>query len=398
LSGRRAELILLKMQELHEEGRMRVPPSFGTFKKVLDCWANTSEAGAAQRAEDLLSLAEKLYGAGDTNMRPDLEGYISVITAWSSSYASEAPERIQKHLTTIKKRRAEGDTIFKMNDRIYAALIQAYANSGRENSASTALSIFEATPEDMRTTPVYNALIQAQGGDSSKAEDLLQEMHHLYFMDGNDFVEPDVESFNSVLQAWLRSGSPMTAWRCDGIFKRMQSLSSSGELNAKPNSRTFDLVISALAQDWGAELGKLDSYLSLLKQHYQSGECDCAPTVTSYTEAIKAWCRKDDDPRAFLRAKALLDEMHELAKDGVDSVRPNRNTYEVYLKALSQQRFLDARAELASDVVIKMKENQVDVDEDLRPCLQRCFLPLDHFPSWVVMVDDSVTPQSHWIQ
>lgn len=188
----------------------------------------------------------------------------------------------------------------------------------------------------------------------------------------------------------------MAAWRADSIFQRMEQMSKTGKLDVKPNSRTFDLVISTLAQDWGAELAKVDMYLTLLKQHYIAG--DCVPTVTSYTEAIRAWASKSDDPRAILRAQALLDEMYELVREGVDTMRPNRNTYEVYLQGVRQSS-LEDRTQLVNDVLFKMKENEFDLDKDLRSSIQRCLLPVSsRSNSWVVDVDDYIEPKKEWAQ
>lgn len=392
-SGRRAEIILLKQQELYDEGTCS-PPTFDTFNKVLNCWSNSQEEDAVERMENMLLLAQSLYDDGDTKLRPDFDGYMTVITAWSKSQRPDAPDRIQMHLKSLQKRRLEGDQTFKIDCRIYAALIRAYANSGREDAQTMANTIFESAPDNLRNTSLYNALIEAQGGDSSRAGELLQIMHLLYF-EGHDIVKPNTNTFNAVIQSWLRSGSPMAAWRVDGIFKRMQDLSKSGKLDVKPNSRTFDLVISTLAQEWGTELAKVDKYLALLKEHYLAG--DCVPTVTSYTEAIRAWT-KDDDPRAFLRAQALLNEMHELAREGVDSVRPNRSTYEVYLDGLLHSSVED-RTQLVNDVLLKMRQNNFDLDNGMRSCIQRCLLPLSsRSNTWIVNVDECIDTQNDWIR
>jgi len=393
-SGRRAEIVLLKQQELYEDGNC-LQPTFETFKKVLNCWSNSQEHGAAEKMENMLLLANSLYDAGDTMLRPDFDGYMSVINTWSRSHTPDAPDKIQSHLKTLYQRRLEGDETFTIDSRVYAALIRAYANSGCGDAQTMAYSIFQSAPDDLKDTSLYNLLIEAQGGDSNRAEELLQVMHMSYF-EGNDNVKPNTETFNAVIQTWLRSGSPMAAWRADGIFKRMEELSKSGKLDVKPNSRTFDLVISTLAQDWGAELAKVDVYLALLKQHYLAG--DCVPTVTSYNEAIRAWTSKNDDPRAILRAQALLDEMHELVREGVDTVRPNRNTYEVYLEGVCQSS-LEDRTQLVNDVLFKMKENEFDLDSDLRSSIQRCLLPVSsRANSWIVDVDEYINPKNEWIQ
>jgi len=297
-------------------------------------------------------------------------------------------------LKTLYQRRLEGDETFTIDFRVYAALIRSYSNSGREDAKAMAYSIFESVPDDIKDTALYNLLIEAQGGDSIRAEELLQVMHMSYF-EGNENVKPNTETFNAVIQTWLRSGSPMAAWRADSIFHRMEELSKAGKLDVKPNSRTFDLVISALAQDWGAELAKIDVYLELLKKHYLAG--DCVPTANSYTEAIRAWASNNDDPRAILRAQALLNEMHELVRDGLDTMRPNRDTYEVYLEGVCQSS-LDDRTQLVNDVLFKMKENNFEIDNDLRLSIQRCLLPVSsRANSWIVNVDEYVNPNNEWI-
>ena len=394
-AGKRAEMVLLKQQELYEDGNCS-PPTFETFKKVLHCWSNSQENGAAERMENMLLLADSLYDDGDTMLRPDFDGFMSVIMAWSKSHSPDAPDKIQSHLKTLYQRRLEGDQSFTIDSRVYASLIRSYANSGRGDAQTMAFSVFESAPDDVKDTSLYNLLIEAQGGDSSRAEELLQVMHISYF-EGNENVKPNTETFNAVIQAWLRSGSPMAAWRADGIFQRMEEMSATGKLDIKPNSRTFDLVISALAQEWGAELGKIDIYLALLRQHYLAGEC--VPTVTSYTEAIRAWASKNDDPRAILRAQALLDEMNELVREGVDTMRPNRDTYEVYLEGVGQSSMED-RTQLINDVLFKMKENGFDLDNEMRSSIQRCLLPVSsRANSWIVDVDeDYINSNNGWIQ
>eukprot|EP00532_Pseudo-nitzschia_australis_P000612 CAMPEP_0168197066 /NCGR_PEP_ID=MMETSP0139_2-20121125/20922_1 /TAXON_ID=44445 /ORGANISM="Pseudo-nitzschia australis, Strain 10249 10 AB" /LENGTH=1040 /DNA_ID=CAMNT_0008121425 /DNA_START=219 /DNA_END=3341 /DNA_ORIENTATION=- len=392
-SGRRAETILLKQQELYEEG-ICSPPTFDTFKKVLRCWSNSLESSAPDRMENMLLLAQSLHDAGDSRLRPDFDGYMTVITALSKSQNPDAPYKIQSHLKNLHRRRVEGDQTFRIDSRVYAALIRAYANSDSDNAQAMANTIFQSAPDDLKDTALYNALIEAQGGDSNRAEEFLQVMH-LSYSEGNDIVKPNTETFNGVIQSWLRSGSPMAAWRADGIFKRMVELSNTGKLDVKPNSRTFDLVISTLAQDWGAELAQVDAYLALLKEHYRAG--DCVPTVTSYTEAIRAWAFKDDDPRAILRAQALLDEMHELAREGVNTVRPNRSTYQVYLEGLCQSSVHD-RTHLVNDVLFKMRENKFDLDDAMRSSIQRCLLPVSsRANTWIIDVDEYINPQNEWM-
>ena len=388
-SGRRAEGIILKMQELHEKGALDLNPTFYAFQKVIDCWSNMDEEGSAARANDVLTLAERISQEGNKQTRPDRDGYMSVITAWSKSHEADAPDRIVKLIRAMKLRFDQGEREFALKESAYAALIQAYANCGNPEAAKLAQRVFDAAPEKFKNTELYNALIGAQGGDSISAEAILQEMHKAY-LDGNEMVQPNTESFNLVLMAWSRSGSPMAAWRADGIFNRMNELTSRGELPVKPNGRTFDMVISTLANELGADGAlKVERYLGLLKDYYRSGELDCTPSVTSYTEAIRAWGSNIEDPRSVLRAKALLDEMHELASEGVTSLRPDLHTYSVYLRGLARST-AESKADLAKDVAIMMKSDGIEPEGHLLEHLQRCLLPSTAVLSgWAVLEDRS---------
>jgi hypothetical protein len=396
-SGWRAEGILLKMQELYEDGVLNMEPTFDTFQKVIDSWVNSTEEGSAARANDVLTLAERLSHDGKDRLMPDHRGFLSVIEAWSKSREPDAPERILELVGKMKKRYDQGERLFALNGEAYAALIEAYSNSGNPEAAKLAKSVFDATPAKFKNTELYNALIGAQGGDAISAESILQDMHQGY-VDGNEQVQPNTESFNQVLLAWSRSGSPMAAWRADGIFNRMNELRSTGQLPVKPNARTFDVVIFTLANELGADGAlKVERYLELLKEYYRSGEPDCMPSATSYTEAIRAWGSNVEDPRSVLRAKALLDEMHELAREGISGVQPDRNTYSVYLQALARST-AEQKAEIAQDVAIMMKSDGIRPEGHLLEHLQRCLLPSTAVLSgWAVLLDERDTNEEEFI-
>lgn len=386
-AGQRAEMILLKMQELHENGNI-VQPAFQAFQKVIDCWVLSDMQGATERAERVLHFAETLSEDGDNHLNPTYEGYSAVIKAWSNSFLNEAPERIQRHIRKLQQRYDNGEEELKPGGDVYSALIMAYANSGRDDAALMAQTVFDNTPPAHRNTSLFNALIAAQGGDALRAESILNQMHE-EFLSGNSCTKPNTKTFNNLISSWSRSGSPMAAWRADGVFQRMEQLSNSGQLDVKPDGETFDIVIGTLSNDWGADAArKVDRYLELVKDYYRSGASDCMPSVASYTAAIRAWGSNVDDPRAVLRAKALLDEMHDLAGEGAEGVKPNQDTYLVYLKALSQS-VVDGKEELAKDVLSSMKHNGVVPDGVLLSEIQRCALPIGAADtSWTVPIED----------
>ena len=158
------------------------------------------------------------------------------------------------------------------------------------------------------------------------------------------------------------------------------------------------MVVSALAKD---ELDvatgkKIDEYLELLKAYYRSGEPDCVPNASTYRTAIRAWSSNGDDKEAVLRARALLHEMHQLAKEGAENAKPGPDTYLVYLEGLSKSS-VEEKEELAKDALSLIKRDQIELDGLLLLQMQRCWLPVDFGrESWVVpSLDDSLAfPES----
>eukprot|EP00980_Cylindrotheca_fusiformis_P010218 scaffold2271_cov130-Cylindrotheca_fusiformis.AAC.13 len=386
-AGQRAEMILLQMQELHEAGSI-AQPTFQAFQKVIDCWVISDMDCATERAERVLRFAEELSENGDNHLKPTYDGYSSVIKAWSQSFLDEAPERIQRHIRKLQQRFDSGEDEFKPGENVYSALIMAYANSDRDDASLMAQTVFDNTPAQYRNTSLFNSLIAAQGGDALRAESILNQMHE-EFLNGNLSMKPNTQTFNNLISSWSKSGSPMAAWRVDGVFQRMEKLSNSGQLDVKPNGETFDIVIGTLSNDWGADAArKVDHYLDRVKEYYRSGARDCMPSVASYTAAIRAWGSNVDDPRAVLRAKALLDEMHDLAGEGAESVKPNQETYLVYLQALSRS-VVDGKEDLTKDLFSSMKHNGVVPDGALLSEIQRCSLPVgSEETAWTVSLEN----------
>ena len=98
----------------------------------------------------------------------------------------------------------------------------------------------------------------------------MQEMHDA----GNDEVKPDVVTFNSVINAWSKSGEKDAPIRAEALLQRMKDL---------------------------AEL---------------TGDADVMPDVVSFNSAIDAWA-KSGDTIAPHRAEQILQRMQDLHDEGL---------------------------------------------------------------------------------
>lgn len=96
-----------------------------------------------------------------------------------------------------------------------------------------AQTIFDAAPKATRSTKVYNSLIQAQGGDSKKAEGILQELYFSFTVEGKDSTKPVLvtvwKSHDAVESGWdihsQTNGRLDKEWivGCEAKFKDIRS-------------------------------------------------------------------------------------------------------------------------------------------------------------------------------
>jgi pentatricopeptide repeat protein len=117
-------------------------------------------------------------------------------------------------------------------------------------------------------TITYNTVISAfaRAGQAERAEALVEEMYSDY-LDGNDSAKPNVRSFSVVLDAWSKSRSRDAPQWAEAILERMTQLHSSGGLDTKPNIVSYSSVINCWANSGSKEAP--DAALKLLRTMQQ---------------------------------------------------------------------------------------------------------------------------------
>ena len=78
-----------------------------------------------------------------------------------------------------------------------------------------------------------------------RSHQVLQWMIYLYKMNDNDYAVPDVECFNIVLRGWANSSDPDAPIKAEGLLIQMDQLFSEGVLDEKPNTKHFNHILSA---------------------------------------------------------------------------------------------------------------------------------------------------------
>jgi pentatricopeptide repeat protein len=97
----RAETLVNKMKELHEEGKAATKPNMITYRSLLKCYANWN---LPQDADQLLSRMQELHKSGKLEYGPDRVSYRVVIDALNKSEDADARKRAEELKKEVEER------------------------------------------------------------------------------------------------------------------------------------------------------------------------------------------------------------------------------------------------------------------------------------------------------
>lgn len=230
LASQKAEGILETMESLNYSIHTK------TYNKVMQIYSLKKTKKGALEAEGLLTKMQEMYKHGNTHCKPDTISYttgkfqIIILIIFLSTSLTHSYVYICTVIQAINAWASRGiglegalraDAILSSMEHSYRKekeLSQQYQELEKDSMNSTSKeTITISTPRP--NTRSFNAAISAWSrsntkGAAEKTEELLQKMKNLrYFVDGNgkdelelDNLEPDVFTYNGILQAWASSG------------------------------------------------------------------------------------------------------------------------------------------------------------------------------------------------
>lgn len=196
------------------------------------------------------------------------------------------------------------------------------------------------------TTEEYNCLLE--GWARSKAgvagvercEQILSEMEDRYHLQGDKTIQPNMQSFKTVLMAWKVSDAPFAPMRAQRILEWMIRLATDGE-NEKvlPDADCFDIVLQIWSRSGRPDATeKTEKLLSTMERLYTAtGSESLRPRTSSFNAVLAAWCKSNSNG-AVDRATTILKFMEEHAKAGETQMAPDEGSYTTVVSALLKSR------------------------------------------------------------
>jgi len=228
--GSRAEALFVKMLEgcvrdqQHRQNDNAVVVAFGvrpdvqTFSTVIKAWSRSKDPAAPERAEMLLKQMEDMssdcgHGNDWEKIRPNIVTYNTVLSSWARSGRPDAGERAESILEGMMMGKNAPDVVS------FNIVLNCWAKSNHELAAERA----EAILEGMLLEHQKSRQQRRSGG-------------------GELFPSPDIVSYNTVLNAWAKTGN----WeRAEKLFFERMLGSTAGGPGVKPDKKTIKIMLKA---------------------------------------------------------------------------------------------------------------------------------------------------------
>jgi hypothetical protein len=309
-AAERCEQILMKMQELYESGDSNVQPNVESFKSVLRTWRISGVSFNSLRAQRLLEYMIRLYSDGKNDLvLPDSDCFDIVLQIWSRSSYTKAPKQAEKLIGIMGQLADETESNrLRPTTRSFNAVLSTWARSLNQSK------------------------------DWNRLCEILAFMEKLYYVEGNERVEPDRCTYNIVLCALAKKFDSKTASKADTILRSLEGKYKSGKLSWEPDAILFNAVTGCWAHsDTSGAYRKARSILDRQLILYKNNGCQaCKPDVIGFTSVLSC-CASEPDGRerqkAFYVALATFLQL-ENRSDELGS--PNHVTYGTMLKACAR--------------------------------------------------------------
>ncbi|KAK1746807.1 pentatricopeptide repeat-containing protein, partial [Skeletonema marinoi] len=333
--ARRVESVLAKLAGWQSDGTLwGITPDTVSYNTCINCWKQSGIPGAAERATEILALMED----ESTNIAPDAISYCSCISAWAECAATNprAGANAEAILTRMHSRGKENEDAPQPTTRCFNAcfLLMRMGN---------------------RRVYTFNIVMKAlakskENGAAEKASQLLRRMEQSY--DKGSTLQPDIFSYNIVLDAFSRIGDSESAEKRDDV---------------QADTSCYNALINVWAKSGERKaLYRVTQILSTMEElGLQGGDESVAPNSRTYCAVLDCIARSRNF-KAYNKALEVIERMEDFHAEGHESTRPCARAYSIVISTIARSRKRD-KAVKAQDMLRRMESEYVKGNVAARP-------------------------------
>jgi hypothetical protein len=300
-------------------------------------------------AQYALNLLEEMMKRIDMGLELDIQPNVVTFTAVINAWARSTRKDAPRQA-----------------ERVLNWMIQLSSQDSNEHNSN--LLLLDTRPN----LYAYNAAIQAwvrspEKGASKNAERLLDQLWDSYVESGRKELKPDARTFNLVINAIARSREPKCADRAAALLARMEDLYTAGDEDMEPDALTFGAIINAYANSGESESSdKAAQILQQMESLHQVGYQKMRPNTFVYNACLNAFAKCVSGSHAD-EADQLLELMETMYYEKGDaSVKPDVISYSTTINAHANSKADDAGTK-AEKWLQRMTRLYLEGDDAVKP-------------------------------
>ena len=308
--------IIERVEDIYNRALERgIVPDAYVYATLLDAYATTCPSDASEKVQEIIAMMED-------NVTNIASGGKTVVynTALKLLKEIQEPNTITQAEELFQKMKSEGN----FDEVTYGTMIALYTSKGKSNSSSARRAEdllneminekgLEANTHHMNSA--MNSLVRA--GNISKAAELLHKMEEEY-KNGNDFMKPNVVSYATLMNGWVKSNDPEKSKQATMVFDKMIEIFKSGNKDAQPNFVSYVTLVDCIvkSRDAGAS-ERAEKIVKNMHKAYSQGKSNFKPNAQLVSTVVDCWS-KSGEHDAGERAEMLLDWLFEIYEEDKD--------------------------------------------------------------------------------
>lgn len=309
-----------------------------------------------------LTGSESRLDLYENSVIPNVQSYNNVINAWSHDKSENAPERAESILKALLRRRNQHDLATEEQDSMI--------NHPLVNSINPDVVTFNlvlnawARSNQLQSGERAERMLNFMAGYSMQDKVTLIPRNEMKINLDDIGVEPDVISYNSTMNAWLKSGHESAANRAEELLNRlMNEYQNTGSII--PNDISFSTVMQAWSKSSDPNCGARAEILfdRLTELHRISGHETLIPSESCYTSLLAAYCNEAVIACKEESFQNAMNTLHRMQDEGGHTPKSSHNNM-----VLSVPSKISGNESIRFNVATKAKslliESQMDTGGD----------------------------------
>jgi len=377
----RVETLLGDLQRLHDATQdARFLPTIATFNSVLEAYARQKTASAAARAQQLLERLFVLAEQSGGHARPDTTSLNTCLDAWAESGARDAAERAEAILLKAVEDEWPG---VRPDAYSYTTVMKAWSRKdsfyATERCEAILRSMCERVDKQRKSavrpnavtysTAIYAWSQRAVAHDRFaplRAEALYQDMLKRN-QRGQKNLKPSLSIYSSLIFAWAHSARPESDTRAQLYFDQLRGKYMAGDDTLRPNAKLYNALITSKKKRRDGP-GAEEILRLMYHDYFEQKNPNAMPNRFVYHNVMAAWAKSNpqQEPLAYQRIEAILQQMQKEHETRGWDCRPNRVGFTILLSSLAKVGQKEA-AERCENILRHMHALSESGDTSVKP-------------------------------